>query len=827
MTIRNLICCAWILGGLSCVACFSGCREAVVTPVAENGVLDLRQWGFETRGNIELNGRWNFYWQQMVPPSGFSREVPPPPTGLITVPYRWNGFQTGTGKISGTGFATYHLRVLLPAGNHRLGIKLLDMATAFTLYINGKRVAGAGAPGKTRDASTPAYRPQVLDIGRRSGTLDIVCHVSNFHHWQGGFWEPVHLGRFQDIRWQRERNLILVFFLMGSILIMGIYHLGMFVIRMENRSVLYFGLFNLIVAVRMLITWERLLFDMAGGLGFRAGLQLEYLSFLLALPAFTQYVQALFPGETSKKVVGLVWGVSGGLCLFVLAAPLPGLTRSMPPFQVFTLGIVGYGAWVAVAAVRRRRQGALAFLGGFLVLAATVVNDILYTRQMIYTGHLVPWGFFVFIFSQALLLYQRFSLSFNLVEDQWRELARTTAAYEKALRQKGVAQDALKASEAKYRGLIENSADGICIVRKGLIVYANPRFLKMFDVDPGRIGALSFLEFVHPRDRETLTNRYTEWKKSGRKPWSISLRGKQGQGQVRHFELSVSAIDWEAMPSVITLVRDVTEQVRTRELLFQSEKMLSIGGLAAGMAHEINNPLAGMMANAQLVQHRLASETPANAAVADRLGISLGDVARYAGERDIHRSLEHIMAAGRHAAEIVDNMLSFARKSGAEKDPWPLEEIVDKALALAGNDFRLKSSHGDAAIHIDKQVEHGIGPVLCEESKIRQVLLNLFKNAVQAMGGREDKIRRPRINIRIFQEAGLACLSVSDNGPGMPESVRKRIFEPFFTTREKARGTGLGLSISYYIITEDHGGQMDVASAPGRGTVFTIRLPLA
>ncbi|MCG8615523.1 MAG: PAS domain S-box protein, partial [Desulfobacterales bacterium] len=778
MTKRFFFSCIPIV--LLCLACFAGCVQAVATPVAKEGMLDLRSWSFGDKGNIRLNGEWQFYWRQLVPPAELQNSPGPPSTGAIRVPGRWNGFPTAGGEATGEGYATYHLRVQLPEGRHRLGLKLLDMASAFTLYIDGKKLVSSGHPGTSRETSQPAYRPQVVDVGPKSGALDIVFHVSNFHHWQGGFWEPVYLGELSDIQWQREWSLFLDFILLGCIVIMGVYHLGMFAIRTRNRSLLYFALFNLLVAVRMLATDERFLSQLFPTLGFRAELSIVYISFFLVLPVFAQYVYALFPEDTSKRVVRFIWTVSVGLSLFVLAAPLPLFTRVMPPFQIFTIGVITYGAWVAVRAVWYKRQGGMTFLGGFIILAVVIINDILYTRQIIGTGHYVPWGFFLFIFSQALLIYQRFARAFNTVEKQWRELARTNVKYQTELKQRRLTQDALRASEQQYRSLIENSADGICIVRTSVIVYANPRFIGMFEIDENRFGQQTFMALVHINDRERLADIYKDWTQDGMAPRSFSIRGNDRDDKPRHLEISVSAIDWEKEPGVLTLVRDVTEQVRTRELLFQSEKMLSIGGLAAGMAHEINNPLAGMMTNAQLVQRRMTPDKPANVNAAGRLGVSLADVGRYADDRGIYKSLQHIVTAGRHAAEIVENMLSFARKSTAEKTPWLLDDIVDKALVLANNDFKLKTQYDFRSIRIEKQIESSMGPVLCEESKIRQVLLNLFKNAAQAMASDSINGTDPEIRIRLFSEGGMACLMIRDNGPGMPEAVRKRIFEPFF-----------------------------------------------
>jgi len=237
--------------------------------------------------------------------------------------------------------------------------------------------------------------------------------------------------------------------------------------------------------------------------------------------------------------------------------------------------------------------------------------------------------------------------------------------------------------------------------------------------------------------------------------------------------------------------------------------------------------LAGMMQNAQVVVNRLSQSLPANEKAAREIGIAMADIEAYARKREIHRLLENIVSAGQIAADIVENMLSFVRKSPADKENCSLEQIVDKTLALLENDFTLTVGYDFKQIHIVKEYEPELPPVFCGKNKIGQVLLSLFKNAAQAMQGGAGKRLDPCITIRLFREAQMVCCAIKDNGPGMDETVQKRILEPFFTTKQPHEGTGLGLSVAYFIITEDHRGQMEVISGPNQGSEFIIRLPLA
>jgi signal transduction histidine kinase len=264
--------------------------------------------------------------------------------------------------------------------------------------------------------------------------------------------------------------------------------------------------------------------------------------------------------------------------------------------------------------------------------------------------------------------------------------------------------------------------------------------------------------------------------------------------------------------------------VRIEEMMVQSEKMMSVGGLAAGMAHEINNPLAGILQNLQVIRNRVTLHTDRNTTAAAEAGTTLEAIQTYMESRGLMNMMESISEAGRRAAKIVDNMLSFSRKDEAHFSPNNLEEIIERSLELASNDYNLKKRFDFRHVKIIRDFDP-IDPIPCEGSQIQQVLLNLLTNSAQAMTEQEDRKSDPQITVRLKKEPDMVLLEVEDNGPGMDAGTRKRAFEPFFTTKEVGRGTGLGLSVSYFIITENHGGTMTLTSTPGKGARFSIRIP--
>ncbi len=275
-------------------------------------------------------------------------------------------------------------------------------------------------------------------------------------------------------------------------------------------------------------------------------------------------------------------------------------------------------------------------------------------------------------------------------------------------------------------------------------------------------------------------------------------------------------------------IDDVTDRVRMEEMMIQGEKMLSIGGLAAGMAHEINNPLAGMMQTANVMANRLGAKVdlPANLKAAEEAGTTIEAIWNFMEARGIPRMITTINESGRRVANIVDNMLSFAHKSDSAVSPQDLNGLLDKTLDLAAIDYDLKKQYDFKQIEIRKEYEAHLPSLNCESAKIQQVLLNILRNGAQAMQKAGTEKPMLIIRTRFEKKRKMVCVEIEDNGPGMDKENRRRAFEPFYTTKPKGIGTGLGLSVSYFIITENHGGEMVVESLPNFGSKFIIRLPV-
>jgi PAS domain S-box-containing protein len=296
-------------------------------------------------------------------------------------------------------------------------------------------------------------------------------------------------------------------------------------------------------------------------------------------------------------------------------------------------------------------------------------------------------------------------------------------------------------------------------------------------------------------------------------------------GETRFDTITIYPLVAEHVTGAVIRIDDVTEKVRIEDLMIQSEKMLSVGGLAAGMAHEINNPLAGILQNLQVVQNRLSPDLYKNVEVAREFGIRMEDIEAYLKKRNIDEMFQSINQSAKRAAQLVLNMLSFSRKSDSSFSSQNICQLMDSTLLLSSNDYDLKKKYDFRKIEIVRDYGKNIPLVPCEITNIQQVFLNIIKNAAHAMSEKVFTTETPTLTIRIYSDERMATVEIADNGPGMEERTRKRIFEPFFTTKPVGLGTGLGMSISYFIVHDQHKGTIEVRSDLGKGATFIIRLP--
>lgn len=384
---------------------------------------------------------------------------------------------------------------------------------------------------------------------------------------------------------------------------------------------------------------------------------------------------------------------------------------------------------------------------------------------------------------------------------------------------------ALEESEKRFRTLIEDAPIGISMSRDLRYTYVNRAYTTIFGFnDPSELIGTYIGDRIAPQCRSEITGLVRRCLDGGKVPFEFETIGMRKDGLRFPCYVDITRLTFDDGPMSISFTRDFTERKQAWDLMIQTEKMVMIGGLAAGMAHEINNPVGIIIQNLQNIERRLAVDSPDNQAVADGLGINLPQVGSYLDKRGIFKLLVTIRNAGERTARIVSNMLQFSRKSDSEHKLSDLPLVIERTMEMAANDYDLMKKYNFNSINFVRHFSPDLPQVKVNVTEIEQVMINILKNSAQAMScyGTPD----PEINLSAYREDQMVVVKVADNGPGMDEQTRKRIFEPFFTTKEVGFGTGLGLFVSYTLITQSHKGVFTVDSIPGNGACFTIKLPL-
>ncbi|HEX8822011.1 MAG TPA: PAS domain S-box protein [Archangium sp.] len=360
------------------------------------------------------------------------------------------------------------------------------------------------------------------------------------------------------------------------------------------------------------------------------------------------------------------------------------------------------------------------------------------------------------------------------------------------------AEQALRRSEENSRALIEGLPEAIFVHREGSLLYVNPAGLTFLGHGSAQeLVGKSLLELIHPEDRDAAAARVLE---SDYGPMR-EVRFLRAGGQVVTAELSAMRLLFGGEPATVVSARNITERKQMQASLLLADRLASVGTLAAGIAHEVNNPLAFVLANLGFLDdecQRLIREQPG-----ERI-------------REMHEVLHETLQGAERIRHIVRDLQTLSRHDGEQRTLVDVCEVLESSLRLMRTELRHRA-------RVVKDFEP-VSTVWGSEVRLGQVFLNLLINAGHALPpGLPD---RNEVRVRVRGLNAQVIIEVTDTGTGIDPAVRDRIFDPFFTTKPVGKGTGLGLSICHGIVTS-LGGELSVESELGKGSTFRIILPAA
>ncbi|WP_159887821.1 sensor domain-containing diguanylate cyclase [Paenibacillus puerhi] len=410
--IRSILLLVFVL----CASLLAGCLQMPDASFnkARQGRLELAAIPFGTPKKVSLDGEWKFYWNRLIEPDRIDTQSP---DALVQVPSTWDKITMEGATPGGLGYATYALQVTnIPVGQ-TLALEVPTILTAYKLWINGNLVSSVGEVGTSPEAASPNRKAITIPFVADQPELNLVIQVSNYSNNHGGIWQSLWLGDSEALLARKQIRISLEMFLAGALFIMAVYHSGLWLIRRNDKSSLYFGLYCFFISSRGLFIGETLYIVLLPRFPWDSSIRIEFLCFYMSVTFALRFLRSLYPSECSEIVVKWVTRISVIFSLITLALPPPIFTNWLVYYQIVTVISVLYAVFVFALACYRRREGSLICAAGGIVLAATVINDILFQHGYAKSENLVMLGLFSFVLAQSIILSKKFSKAFTSSEE--------------------------------------------------------------------------------------------------------------------------------------------------------------------------------------------------------------------------------------------------------------------------------------------------------------------------------------------------------------------------------------------------------------------------
>ena len=381
----------------------------------EKGILDLRNFEFDEQWYLKLDGEWEFYWENFVDADAFSKDPPPEPTLFVNVPGYWKDYEHETLDFKGEGYATYRLRIILPRDfNSEIGFDVPVFDAAFDLYLNRNLVWSNGKPGPSWDGSEPAYDPGSIQYKPLSDTLQVLIHVSNFHHRRGAFWRSIQIGQPEKISKIEYRYRFISFLSLGFLLAFSLFFFFFFIFYKEDKIILFFSLVLAGFFIRLLHT-DLYPINHLIEIPWNCLIRMEYLGSFLAFGAGFWYLHLLFPIRYMLPILRFNTILVILSVLIVTFTDVRIFSYTMLYFQPAVLFLLLFYLIVSIRRVFSNKHDEVIYLVALLVLIAAFINDlwIANSQTAISKNYTMHFAVMVFVFLHAAMIIRRWIIAYK------------------------------------------------------------------------------------------------------------------------------------------------------------------------------------------------------------------------------------------------------------------------------------------------------------------------------------------------------------------------------------------------------------------------------
>jgi PAS domain S-box-containing protein len=821
LDITAMLCAAFLL---FCFIAACAPRENSLQNTAINGVMDLSRLDFNKKGSVKLVGQWEFYWKRLLTPDDFAGQPKPEMTTYAELPAYWNDIKVNGKNLPAKGYATYRLRILTSGDVKKLSLYIGLVNVAYKLFINGQPVAAQGKVGTTLKEEIPMNRPGVFDCNISGKEAEIILQISNFRYVNGGPGETIYFGPETSMEKIFGKKIFYDFFILGSLLIIGLYQIIFFLQRRRDPAYLYFGMFCLGASIVLISSYSQVYFFTLFFPKVPRDILFKALNVGLYLipPSLLSFFCSTFPEEGFKRTEKAVWIISAVASVSAILTPTYISSYVLQACMLEVIVVLVLCLIINISAVIKKRDDAVLILSAFVLIFICMIIDVMTSNNIVFSRNiaLTPYAMFIFVLVLSYQLSIRLSRAFAAEEKIAKELVKKTSELyyknielDRDIEERKIIENKLTQTWT-YLNKVFNSLSSILISVNGdgVVRQWNMPAEKLTGIAANNARGKPVWNILpliseHKEDLQKVIT-------SGSSV--LRERVKFENGDEKFYNIAITPLDPGVPGDAVILADDITELEKKEQQLRHMQRMETLGTLAGGIAHDFNNALMGIVSPLSLVQYIRKKDKPIDLAYLDK-------------------QLSIMEESSNRAIDMVRRLLAISRKQEFSYVPVDLNSSIRHVINICESSL-------DKRIEIMESVYSEPAIVFADKTQMEQMLLNLCINAAHAMttmrgpeepaGGKlsveiEKKYADSRFCLT-HTEAAIGdywMVSVTDTGVGIPEELLSKIFDPFFTTKKVQEGTGLGLAMVYGIVKE-HKGFVTVYSEPGIGSRFNVFLPV-